>query len=108
MTLPAELAKLYVECAGQQYMPSNGTEGEVFWSEWCRKCSRDRAMLEGAPIEDCDDDERCDILGASFRGEAKEWVYGPDGQPMCAAFHEPGTPEHYRCPATADMFGGAA
>jgi hypothetical protein len=108
MTFPADLAKLYVKSAGQQYMPSNGTEGEVFWSEWCCQCSRDRAMREGAPIEDCDDDERCDILGASFRGEAKEWVYGTDGQPICTAFHEPGTPEPYRCPATADMFGGAS
>ena len=107
MTFPADLAKLYVEQAGQPYQPSNGTEGEVFWSEWCYTCARDKAMREGANFEDCDDNERCDIIAASFRGEAKEWVFGADGQPMCTAFHEFGTPELYRCPATADMFGGA-
>lgn len=105
MTFPADLAKLYVEHAGQPYQPSNGTEGEVFWSEWCCKCSKDKAMREGADIDDCDDNEVCSILAASFRGEAKEWVYGPNGQPMCTAFHEFGTPEPYRCPATDDMFG---
>jgi len=106
MTFPASLAKLYVAQAGQKYTPSNGTEGEVFWANWCCQCSKDKAMREGAPLEDCDDNERCDILGASFRGEAKEWVYGPDGQPMCTAFHEFGTPVPYRCPETNDMFGG--
>lgn len=105
MTFPADLARMYVAQAGQPYKPSNGTEGHVFISEWCCNCARDKAMREGEPLDECDDDEVCQILGASFRGEAKEWVYGIDGQPMCTAFHAPGTPEPYRCPATADMFG---
>lgn len=105
MTFPAELANLYVEKAGQPYQPSNGTEGEIFWSEWCCRCSKDKSMREGVDIEECDDNEICRILGASFQGKAKEWVYGADGQPMCTAFHEFGTPEPYRCPNTTDMFG---
>jgi hypothetical protein len=108
MTFPADLAKMYVKQAGQPYQPSNGTEGDIFISEWCSKCAKDKAMREGEPLDECDDDEVCQILGASFRGEAKEWVYGPDGQPMCTAFHEPGTPEPYRCPATPDMFGSVS
>ena len=108
MTFPADLALLYVEKAGQPYQPSNGTEGAVFWSEWCSHCSRDKAMREGANIDDCDDDEVCAILGASFRGEAKEWVYGTNGQPICTAFHEYGTAETFRCPVTPDLFGVAA
>lgn len=106
MSLAKDLAKLYIDRAGQQYQPSNGTEGAAFHSHWCCQCARDKAMREGAPLEDCDDNERCDILSASFRGEAKEWVYGADGQPRCTEFHEFGTPEPYRCPATTDMFGG--
>ena len=108
MTFPAELAKMYVDRAGQPYQPSNGTEGEVFWSEWCRKCSRDSAMRADADLDDCDDNEQCEILDASFRGEAKEWLFGTDGQPICTAFHEFGTPEPFRCPATTDIFGDAS
>ncbi|MFZ5566707.1 MAG: hypothetical protein ACOY95_06865 [Pseudomonadota bacterium] len=102
---PPDLAKLYVEQAGKRYEPSNGTEGEIFMDEWCRTCQRDRAMREGLDIDDCDDNELCTIVAASFRGEAEEWVYGMDGQPMCKAYVPAGdqipTP---RCEHTADMF----
>lgn len=107
MTFPTDLAALYVERAGQQYTPSNGTEGMVFISEWCADCARDKSIREGVELSECDDNEVCTIVAASFRGEAKEWVYGEDGQPRCTAFHEFGTPEPYRCPDTTDMFGGS-
>ena len=109
MTFPAELAKLYVDQAGQQYIPANGSEGEAFFSWWCTQCQRDKSMREGADLDDCDDDEKCEIIAASFRGEAKEWVYGPDGQPMCTAFVSAGTSVPApRCERTQDMFNGAA
>lgn len=109
MTFPAELAKLYVDQAGQQYIPSNGSEGEAFFSWWCTQCQRDKSMREGADLDDCDDDEKCEIIAASFRGEAKEWVYGPDGQPMCTAFVPAGQElPAPRCEHTQDMFNGAA
>jgi len=106
MTFPADLAKLYVEHAGQRYEPSNGTEGEIFMSEWCRQCARDRAMREGEPETECDDDELCTIIAANFAGEAKEWVYGTDGQPMCTAFVKASSEiPAPRCEHTPDMFG---
>lgn len=90
----------------ERYLPSNGTEGEFFFDDWCRKCQRDRSMREGEPVEDCDDNELCDIIARSFRGEVDEWVYGPDDQPMCTAFVPAGdkvpTP---RCEHTAELFG---
>jgi len=112
MITPQSMEALWAGIPGQQYTPSNGTEGEVFLDEWCRNCARDKSMREGAPLEDCDDNERCDIIAASYRGEAKEWVYGSDGQPKCTAYHALGMPAPYRCAATGDMFpgveGGAA
>ena len=74
---------------GERYMPSNGTEGYSFIEAWCSTCARDKAMREGAPIEECDDDEVCEILGASFRDEAVEWRELEDGRCVCLA-HVPG------------------
>lgn len=105
MMFPPDLAKLYVEQAGKRYEPSNGTEGEIFMDEWCRTCQRDRSMREGLDIEDCDETELCRIIAASFQGEATEWVYGNDGQPMCTAYVPAGQPvPDPRCEHTADMF----
>lgn len=102
---PPELAKLTVEHAGQQYTPSNGTEGEAFWSWWCNRCERDKVMNGTVCEADAGDDDMCQILGASFRGEAKEWVYGHDGQPMCAAFVPMGDkPHEARCEHTQELF----
>lgn len=88
-----------------KYLPSNGTEGECFFESWCRHCQRDRSMRDGEPVDECDDNELCDIIARSFRGEVDEWVYGPDDEPMCTAFVPAGdkvpTP---RCEHTADLF----
>jgi hypothetical protein len=90
---------------GERYMPSNGTEGHSFIECWCAGCHRDRAMSQGVDFDECDDDERCEILGASFRGEAQEWRELEDGRHVCLAFIPAGealtTP---RCEFTADMF----
>lgn len=94
---------------GVQWIPSNGTVGYSFIEDFCTRCARDKAMREGAPLEECDDNECCEILAASFRGEAVEWRRMPDGEVKCIAFVESfeGLPEP-RCAHTADMFGGAA
>ena len=39
---------------GEQWQPSNGTEGDEFIEHWCRRCSRDKAMREGADFDECD------------------------------------------------------
>ena len=102
---PPDLAKLTVEQAGQQYTPSNGTEGEAFWSWWCSRCERDKVMNGTVWDVDAGDDDMCQILGASFAGEAKEWVYGQDGQPMCTAFVPMGDkPHEARCDHTQGLF----
>lgn len=94
---------------GELYRPSNGTEGDAFLAAWCCRCGRDKAMREGCGIDECDDGERCDIIADTmiFNIDDPEypraWCYGPDGQPMCAAFVEPGTP----IPPTAEELEAA-
>ena len=77
---------------GDLYLPSTGTEGECFFESWCCLCARDKAMREGANFDDCDDNEKCDIIANSFCGPVKEWIYGEDGYPKCTAFVEADSP----------------
>src|SRR5437868_6836691 len=84
---PADLAVLHVADVGKQYQPSNGTEGEIFQHAWCEKCARELVLNGTVMFDDCDPEtQTCQILNASFRGEATEWVIGKDGQPLCTAF----------------------
>lgn len=82
---------------GEQWVPTNGTVGYSFLEYECGTCARDRAMR--------DDDDRCPIIGASFKGEAVEWRRFPDGEVKCIAFVPDGeqTPAP-RCSHTSDMF----
>ncbi|HMM72824.1 MAG TPA: hypothetical protein PKC22_11520 [Rhodocyclaceae bacterium] len=90
---------------GKQWIPSNGTVGEAFLEDWCGTCARDRAMREGVPYDECDDTERCDIIAASFRGEAVEWRLLPGGDVKCLAYVPAGEPiPQPKCERTADMF----
>lgn len=93
---------------GEQWIPSNGTVGYSFLENECGNCQRDKSMREGVPIEECDDNERCEIIGASFRGEAVEWR-DIDGEVKCIAFVPAGEriPEP-RCELTGDMFAAEA
>lgn len=101
---PPDFAAICKEDAGKQWEPSNGTEGHIFLESWCGECQRDKAMSEGVDLDECDDNERCDIIAASFRGEAKEWQYDKNGQPCCISFVPKGqsipTP---RCPHTQEL-----
>ncbi len=98
---PAGLAEMNIHRAGQKYRPSNGTEGDCFFSHWCWKCARDNP----------EEDERCEIIGMTFAHDVDEpeypieWQYGKDGQPCCTAFVPKGQPvPPDRCPHTVDMF----
>lgn len=94
---------------GERYMPSSGTEGYAFIDCWCTHCARDKAMREGVDIDECDDDEKCEILAASFRDEAVEWRELESGECICVAFVEAGTvPPVPRCEHTVDMFPQAS
>lgn len=51
----------------EKYQPSSGTEGQAFFDDWCRRCSRDKAMREGADFDECDDNELCPIIADTMR-----------------------------------------
>lgn len=103
-----DMAAKTIQLAGQQWTPSNGTEGGIFLSEWCSNCERDKVMNGTVREVDAGDDDLCPIVAASFRGEATQWVYGADGQPTCSAFTPMGQPLNQRCEHTPDMFGMGA
>lgn len=88
---------------GKQWVPSNGSEGHDFIESWCMRCERDRAFRECVPVEECDDDELCRILSASFIGKAVEWRELPDGSLTCVGFSE-AQGFAVRCEYTADLF----
>lgn len=74
---PDYQAEILKEDAGQKYRPSNGTEGDLFMSEYCWRC-----QLE----------THCTIPGktALYQIEADDypaqWQIGSDGQPTCTEF----------------------
>lgn len=85
-------ARLNLTRAGEKYRPGNGTEGAVFFANWCCTCARDKAMRDGWEVEDCDDSERCDIIAKTMAYRIHEpqyppqWQFGKDGQPCCTAY----------------------
>lgn len=90
---------------GVQYRPSNSDEGYGFIGAWCCDCARDRSLRDGVELDDCDDDEKCEIVAASFRGEAVEWRRAPGRGVFCIAFIPAGQPvPPPRCAHTLDLF----
>lgn len=90
---------------GEKLWLSNGTEMASFLDSWCSNCARDRAMREGADLDECDDDEVCEIIAAAFRGQAVEWREMPDGETLCVAFVPAGDAlPPARCTQTRDLF----
>lgn len=81
---PVSLARLYLYKVGQQWVPSNGTEGSIFQDSWCCQCQRD-GVMNGTADSDVEENW-CSIIAASYRGEAKEWQYDASGQPCCTSF----------------------
>ena len=57
------------------YRPSNGTEGDIFTSNWCAICTKDLAANGTKIIDNCSDDELCDILGVSYIFDINEESY---------------------------------
>ncbi len=99
---------------GDPYQPSNGTEGECFFQSWCCHCQRDKAMREGADFDECDDDEKCDIIAMTMAHKPKdpdypkEWTYDAEGVPICTAFIEAGNTVPEVDTLTGDLFAGLA
>lgn len=82
---PDQLAALRKEDAGKKWRPSNGEEGDIFMSGWCRYCANDLGTDEDGGLG-------CDISTSAFWHEIdepaypQEWQIGPDGQPQCTAY----------------------
>jgi hypothetical protein len=102
------------EQPGKKYRPSSGTEGDMFFSCWCCKCARDKAMREGCDFDECDDNELCPIIAntqcycVTDDQYPSEWTYDKNGQPCCTAFVTAGDPvPSPRCELTIDMFSAS-
>ena len=87
----------------ERFIPANGSEGADFLDTWCRRCARDKAMRDGADFDECDDNELCQIIAASFRGEVAEWIY-KDGEPTCTTFVPAGDKVPQVDTLTGDLF----
>jgi hypothetical protein len=107
---PDSWAEMNKERAGQKYRPSNGTEGAVFIDAYCAQCERDHGMMAGLPLEECDDNQICELIGKTYMlavdhpDYPSEWQYGKDGQPCCTAFVPAGQPIPIKDEHTLDMF----
>ena len=90
---------------GQQWIPSNGTEGSVILCSLCSMCAIDKAMRDGADPDELEDNELCEIIAASFSGDAVEWRELENGNVTCIAYvrHGDAIPDP-RCAHTLDMF----
>ena len=77
---------------GEQYIPSNSTEGYAFIGSFCVHCAHDRSVREFDDLDECDDDQKCDVLARSFAGTAVEWRRMPDGRKTCTAYVPEGQP----------------
>ena len=54
------------------YMPANGTERNIFESNWCSKCKKDKIF--------------CPVLGDTYFGEQPaQWIYW-NNKPICVVF----------------------
>jgi hypothetical protein len=76
----------FPESAGETFMPSNGTEGEMFNCAFCERCIHEKWTHTQK-----DGDKKCDILSRSFihwyepnhPDYPKEWKYNEEGWPVC-------------------------
>lgn len=77
---------------------------------WCRHCERDKAMREGLNVDECDDNELCQIIPMTMAFNIedpkypREWCYDAEGRPQCTAFVQAGHPIPLKDDLTMDMF----
>lgn len=76
----------------KRYRPSNSCEGNIFFDNWCSKCSKDKLFNGSMTLEEATPKDLCRIIGDSMayhideEGYPDEWQYGEDGWPTCTAF----------------------
>ena len=86
---------------GEQYIPYGAESGDIFLDGLCANCERDKSLNGTKQIDDCEDDDLCPIVGASFEGKAVEWR-DVDGVLRCIKFVPKGA--IIPCENTPDMF----
>jgi hypothetical protein len=89
---------------GEQWGPSNGSEGAAMIECQCTYCERDKVMNGEATDEDADSDPSlyCKILSDSFVGPVQEWRE-VDGVIQCVRFVKKGDALPDRCPKTLEL-----
>lgn len=79
MFLMPDHAELMKKHAGKKYRPSNGTEGELFFSHYCDKCSKK---------DTCQLMHRTMAFDVEHPEYPAEICYSAEGQPTCTEFDE--------------------
>lgn len=92
----------------KKYLPSNGTEGELFMHKYCSQCIHEKWVHTQR-----ESDKKCDILSRTFYLDIndpdypEEWQYKESGEPTCTKYshwdwgndrdgwNEPPPPEPY-------------
>jgi hypothetical protein len=64
---------MHADLPGEQWTPSNSDVGHTFINDWCGQCARDKVANGTVHQDAAQPEDLCQILGASFRGEAPEW-----------------------------------
>lgn len=98
------------------YRPSNGTEGDIFRSQWCNNCVRDHNWH----LDPDDGGDTCDILYDGWFGEhsypspegPSEWQergdYGKGHETRCTGFEGPCSCKNARDPWTGEYVNARA
>lgn len=74
------------------YRPSNGTEGEAFESNWCRRCEYEAQARRDEYNSGCDTLGLVMALSIDDEHYPKEWISDADGSnPRCTRFRKEGT-----------------
>lgn len=103
MSIAPDGLEAFAELPGEQWTPSNSDSGAAFLDDWCSNCERDKVLNGTVQFGKEQDGDLCEIVGASYRGEAKEWRE-IDGEIKCISFVRVGERLPDRCPNTPDMF----
>ena len=75
------------------YRPSNGTEGEVFMSQWCAQCVRDKAHREDFEEDGCEIIAMTMAVDVDDPAYPQQWRKDGGAGPRCTAFEEEDGPE---------------
>ena len=71
---------------GEPWHPANGGEHLWFFSTHCVNCRHDANLSRGKPLDDCKEDELCDILRRSYLEPVEEWRELENSEVICTNF----------------------